>query len=98
MCPLLAGDDAFSTGVSAHVEDVGAAEGDEFLFGYAATRAALAVQQEDLVLVFDAAGPIGFDLIDGKIDGDLQMTSNELAGCAHVDDLGSLLQVGLVRL
>ena len=95
MRELLAGDDAFGAGVGAHVVDVGAAQGDELLFGCVAACAALAVEQKHLVLVFDAAGKAGLDFAQGQVDGDGQMASYKFAGSAHVDDGCAIFEVGL---
>lgn len=92
---LFPGDYAFGSGVGAHIVGIGAAEGDEFLFGCAAAGSALTVKQQHLVLVLDAAGEVGLNLAQGEIDGGGQMSADVLTGGAHVDDHGATLEVAL---
>ena len=81
--------------VGAEVEGVGVAEVLQLLAGYAAARAALAVEEQYLVLVFDAAWQRGFNLRQGKVDRAGEMAGGELAGAADVDDEGAALKVRL---
>ena len=85
-CFSLASYDSLGARVSAHVVGVGASKRDELLFGRVATRAGLAVEQQYLIFIFDAAGPVGFDFAQRQIDCDRQMPGDELAGRAHIDD------------
>ena len=70
--------------VAAHVVGIWASERDQFLFCRAAARAALAMEQQHLVLIFNAAVPVGFDFAQWQIDGDGQMSGTRIRRlCVH---------------